>query len=141
MFTPAAPGVYFWEASAGNAAHGAVGSANTEQRSFFVRAPGSSAADPLRGVPHPAALTSPDDQDDFLAGKPLTLAWSTTAASSLVEVKYAGHGWQEYPWQSGTTLTITPSEPGVYIWSVATADQGSRTSAVSEQRYLIVRAP
>ncbi|MGW2492120.1 protein kinase domain-containing protein [Streptomyces sp. NPDC001606] len=142
-FTPNAAGVYHWEVSSANAAEGQAGSAWSEDRYLFVRPKGSSTPNPVRDAPDVPRPVAPADQTVVKAGRPITLRWMASGGNSYVSVLLPGGKWQTMAWQKTSTYTYTPPSPGIYVWTVHTADNvacvvGTCISGGSAQRYLIV---
>lgn len=96
---------------------------------------------PPPGTPPPPSLIAPADQAVFTLGQPITLEWTNASKVSMIALKFEDKGWAYFDSRPESGCVFTPSKPGLYQWSVATANQatGAVRSAWSEGRYFLVQ--
>jgi hypothetical protein len=142
-FTPTAAGLYQWQTVSAVAEEHKASSPWSRTSYLFVRAKGSSAANPAKDSPDAPRPASPADQTVVKAGSPVTLRWTGARANSLVSVQLPDGSWKSTSWLQTSAYRYTPPSAGVYVWVAYTADDPhceptGCISAASEQRYLVV---
>jgi hypothetical protein len=142
-FTPTAAGLYQWQTVSAVAEEHKASSPWSRTSYLFVRAKGSSAANPAKDSPDAPRPVSPADQTVVKAGSPVTLRWTGARANSLVSVQLPDGSWKSTSWLQTSAYRYTPPSAGVYVWVAYTADDPhckptGCISAASEQRYLVV---
>ncbi|MGH4028827.1 serine/threonine-protein kinase [Actinomycetota bacterium Odt1-20B] len=93
------------------------------------------------GVPRSPVQTAPADQATFVVGKPITFDWDTKGEVSEISFDLDDKSnWARTQRMHTDRCAFTPTRPGVYRWSVSTAQAGrGKTGSVwSEQRYFVV---